>query len=184
MNSLSRLDACQTPHPTVPAFHILSQLYARPGFLLRRAHQISAAVFEDECRNVGLTPAQFGVLSVLRASPGLDQSSLARALGFDKVTVLRVLRGLETRGLIARAPAPASRRNLSISLSAEGLSLLKQAQEPAERAYHRLMAPLNKEQQTQFVDLLQLLTAGLESEARAAFVPPGQDSSEEKTKPK
>lgn len=156
------------------AFHNLSQLYARPGFLLRRAHQISAAVFEDECRSVGLTPAQFGVLSVLRASPGLDQSSLARALGFDKVTVLRVLRGLETRGLIERLPAPANRRNLSISLSDIGLKLLKQAQEPAERAYDRLMGPLDAVQQAQLVELLQLLTSGLEAEARAAFVPSGQ----------
>lgn len=159
----------------MPPFTNLSRLYARPGFLLRRAHQISAAVFEDECRNVGLTPAQFGVLSVLHASPGLDQSSLARALGFDKVTVLRVLRGLETRGLIARAPAPANRRNLSISLSDAGLALLKEAQEPAERAYNRLMGPLDKVQQAQLVDLLQLLTAGLEGEARAAFVPTGQE---------
>ena len=155
----------------VPALSNLTRLYARPGFLLRRAHQISAGVFEDECRSVGLTPAQFGVLSVLRASPGLDQSSLARALGFDKVTVLRVLRGLETRGLIARAPAPASRRNLAISLSHAGLDLLKQAQEPAERAYDRLMAPLNAAQRAQLVDLLKLLTAGLEGEARAPFVP-------------
>jgi len=161
---------------TVPAFHNLAQLYARPGFLLRRAHQISAAVFEDECRVVGLTPAQFGVLSVLRATPGLDQSSLARALGFDKVTVLRVLRGLETRGLIERMPAPSSRRNLSISLSATGLELLKQAQEPADRAYNRLMGPLDKTQRNQLVELLQLLTSGLENEARAAFVPPGQDA--------
>lgn len=160
----------------MPAFINLTRLYARPGFLLRRAHQISAAVFEDECRSVGLTPAQFGVLSVLRASPGLDQSSLARALGFDKVTVLRVLRGLETRGLIARAPAPASRRNLAISLSAEGLTLLKQAQEPADRAYDRLMAPLSKTQRTQLVELLQVLTKGLENEARAAFVPPEREN--------
>jgi hypothetical protein len=43
----------------------LARLYARPGFLLRRAHQISAAVFEDACRDLGLTPAQFGVLTVL-----------------------------------------------------------------------------------------------------------------------
>lgn len=163
----------------MPALHNLSQLYARPGFLLRRAHQISAAVFEDECRSVGLTPAQFGVLSVLRANPGLDQSTLARALGFDKVTVLRVLRGLEARGLITRAPAPASRRNLSISLAAAGLALLKQAQAPAERAYRRLMAPLDKAQQTQLVELLQLLTAGLEGDARAAFVPPGQDADDQ-----
>lgn len=160
----------------MPALHNLSQLYARPGFLLRRAHQISTAVFEDECRAVGLTPAQFGVLSVLRATPGLDQSTLARALGFDKVTVLRVLRGLETRGLIERAPAPASRRNLAVSLSAAGLDLLKQAQQPADRAYVRLMAPLNKTQQGQLLELLQLLTTGLENDARAAFVPPQQEA--------
>jgi len=155
----------------VPAIDQLTQLYARPGFLLRRAHQISAAVFEDECRNVGLTPAQFGVMSVLQASPGLDQSSLARALGFDKVTVLRVLRGLEARGFIVRTPAASSRRSLAISLSDAGRDLLSEAQEPVERAYWRLMAPLNDEQKVQLVSLLQTLTAGLESDARAAFVP-------------
>lgn len=139
--------------------------------MLRRAHQISAAVFEDECRALALTPAQFGVLSVLRASPGVDQSSLARALGFDKVTVLRVLRGLEARGLIARSRLADNRRNLSIALSAAGLSLLDSAQTPAERAYDRLMAPLDTAQKKQLVQLLQLLTDGLENDARAAFVP-------------
>lgn len=150
----------------------LDRLYARPGFLLRRAHQISAAVFEDECREVGLTPAQYGVLTVLQARTGLDQSSLARALGFDKVTMLRVLRGLEARGLVARSPAPANRRNLSISLSPEGAALLQQAETLAERAYQRLMAPLEPPQQAQLIELLQALTGGLEGRARAAFVPP------------
>ncbi len=152
-------------------FNDLSLLYTRPGFLLRRAHQISAAVFEDECRTVGLTPAQFGVLTVLHASPGLDQSSLARALGFDKVTVLRVLRGLEDRGLVKRSPAPDSRRNLAVQLTPEGEVLLNKAQKPAERAYERLMAPLSTEQQMQLVALLQQMTEGLEEHARAAFVP-------------
>jgi len=160
----------------VPAIAQLAQLYARPGFLLRRAHQISAAVFEDECRSVGLTPAQFGVMSVLQAKPGLDQSSLARALGFDKVTVLRVLRGLEARGLIIRTPAAISRRSLAIALSDTGQVLLLQAQEPVERAYQRLMAPLNNEQRVLLMTLLQTLTAGLESDARAAFVPHGSSS--------
>lgn len=150
----------------------LARLYARPGFLLRRAHQISAAVFEDECRSVGLTPAQFGVLTVLQASPGLDQSSLARALGFDKVTVLRVLRGLQARGLVSRSPAPGNKRSLSVALSLEGEKLLKQSQKPAERAYNRLMMPLTSDQQGQLVLLLMELTQGLEDRARAAFVPP------------
>ena len=158
---------------TAHASKHLARMYARPGFLLRRAHQISAAVFEDECKAVGLTPAQFGVLTVLHSSPGLDQSSLARALGFDKVTVLRVLRGLEARGFVERTPAPASRRNLAVMLSPAGNKLLAKAQKPAEMAYHRLMSPLSNEQQMQLVALLQQLTEGLEGHARAAFIPRG-----------
>ena len=150
----------------------LARLYARPGFLLRRAHQISAAVFEDACRDLALTPAQFGVLTVLQAHPGMGQSSLARALGFDKVTVLRVLRGLQTRGLVSRAAAEDNRRNVSVSLTPAGEALLQQAQKPAEKAYKRLMAPLDKQQQEQLLELLQLLTGELEDEARAAFIPP------------
>lgn len=153
----------------------LARLYARPGFLLRRAHQISAAVFEDECRAVGLTPAQFGVLTVVRANPGLDQSSLARALGFDKVTVLRVIRGLETRGLVSRVTSPLSKRHLSISLSPAGTQLLQDAQKPVEQAYNRLMGPLDEAQQARLLELLQLLTTGLEDSARAVFVPPSAD---------
>jgi DNA-binding MarR family transcriptional regulator len=153
----------------------LTRLYARPGFLLRRAHQISAAVFEDECRAVGLTPAQFGVLTVLRTHPGMGQSSLARALGFDKVTVLRVLRGLEARGMVKRGPAPDNKRNMCVNLTPEGQAVLQQAQRPAERAYKRLLSPLDKEQQDQLIHLLQLLTGELEDEARAAFVPPGRN---------
>jgi len=105
----------------------------------------------------------------------MDQSSLARALGFDKVTVLRVLRGLESRGLVQRSPAPTSRRNLAVALSPEGSALLDKAQKPAERAYRRLLAPLSAAQQVALVELLQQLTDGLEHEARAPFVPPGQD---------
>jgi DNA-binding MarR family transcriptional regulator len=169
MDSLNAPSLTVPPIPTPPPR--LSRLYTRPGFLLRRAHQISAAVFESECREFGLTPAQFGVLTVLGAQPALGQSNLARALGFDKVTVLRVLRGLEGRGLVARSPAPDNKRNICASLTAEGMDLLAQAQRPAERAYKRLMAPLAPEQQGQLLQLLQLLTGELEEDARAAFVP-------------
>ena len=156
----------------VPEIASLTRLYSRPGFLLRRAHQISTAVFESECSAVNLTPAQFGVLTVLNAYPGIDQSSLARALGLDKVTMLRVLRVLEPRGLVQRAASPSSRRNLSILLTPEGRKLLKTAQKPAERAYHRLLSPLDTAQQEQLLGLLQLLSNGLDGMARAPFVPP------------
>ena len=77
----------------------IQDLYQRPGFLLRRAHQISASIFEHACADLALTPAQYGVLCVMAEQPGIDQSSLARALAFDKVTVLRVLKGLQDPGI-------------------------------------------------------------------------------------
>jgi len=150
-------------------------MYARPGFLLRRAHQISVAVFEDECRPLQLTPAQFGVLTVLQSHPGLGQTSLARALGFDKVTVLRVLRGLEARGLVERR-AQAGKRHVSVALTRAGRALLERARAPAERAHQRLLAPLSPRQQEEFIAMLQQLTEALEHEARAAFEPPPDEA--------
>jgi DNA-binding MarR family transcriptional regulator len=88
------------------------------------------------------------------------------------VTVLRVLRGLQARGLVSRGPAEDNRRNVCVALTPEGEAMLQQAQRPAEKAYKRLMAPLDREQQEQLLHLLQLLTGELEEEARAAFVPP------------
>ena len=88
--------------------------------------------------------------------------------------MLRVLRGLETRGLVTRAPAPATSAMCRSRSRPTALALLAQAQKPAEKAYKRLLAPLDKAQQAQLVELLQLLTGELEDDARAAFVPPGQ----------
>jgi MarR family transcriptional regulator, lower aerobic nicotinate degradation pathway regulator len=149
----------------------LIDMYERPGFLLRRAHQISAAIFEGSCAELGLTQAQYGALTVLSLEPGIDQTRLARALAFDKVTVLRVLRGLQERGLIAREVSESSRRQMAVRLTPAGARLLKKAELPVHEAYNKLMAPLNTKQREQFIALLQQLTDGLGEEARAAFVP-------------
>lgn len=146
-------------------------LYQRPGFLLRRAHQISAAIFERACADLALTPAQYGVLCVLQQQPGIDQSSLARALAFDKVTVLRVLKGLEDRGLCERLPAQDNRRQRSVRLSAKGKRLLLQADQPVQQAYEVLMSPFNQEEQARLIALLQKLNHELDAQARASFVP-------------
>jgi DNA-binding MarR family transcriptional regulator len=93
----------------------LYDLYQRPGFLLRRTHQISTAVFENACATLTLTPAQYGVLRVLEQEPDLDQTRLARALAFDKVTMMRICKGLEARGRIARRPSTVSRQPSAVA---------------------------------------------------------------------
>jgi DNA-binding MarR family transcriptional regulator len=146
-------------------------MYQRPGFLLRRAHQISASIFESACADVDLTQAQYGALTVLSSEPGIDQSRLARALAFDKVTVLRVLRGLEERGLVSRTMSQTNRRQMVVRLTPAGKRLLKRAESPVQEAYARLMAPLTARQRQDFIQLLHVMTDGLNTEARASFVP-------------
>ena len=151
----------------------LEQLYRRPGFLLRRAHQLSVGIFEAECRDAGLTPAQYGALSVLAGATGIDQSTLSRALGFDRVTTLHVVRGLERRGLLTRAASPAQGRRLELALTDAGRALLVAARTPARRAHERLLSPLDAAEQQTLARLLHKLCAGLEPDARNPVVPPG-----------
>jgi hypothetical protein len=59
----------------------LVSLQARPGFLVRRLHQIGVAIFTDEMADLGITPVQFGAMSIVGMKPGIDQSALGEELG-------------------------------------------------------------------------------------------------------
>jgi len=157
--------------PDRPLFEPLQPMYARPGFLLRRAHQISAAVFESHCAALGLTQAQYGTMTVLANAPGVDQTRLARALAFDKVTVLRVIRGLVDRGLVRRATSVLSRRQLALELTDQGWTVLNAAQSMASAAHQQLVGPLDAKEAKELVRLLQKLNSGLVDSARAPFQP-------------
>ena len=52
-------------------------LAARPGFLIRRLHQIHLSLFADECGAFKVTPVQYSILTAVAAQPGLEQAALA-----------------------------------------------------------------------------------------------------------
>lgn len=170
---LTTSTAIEVTVPRIDPGELLRRLYLRPGFLLRRAHQLSVGIFEEECREIGLTPSQYGVLTVLDLAGASDQSTVARALGFDRVTTMRVVRGLEMRGLLQRAaPAElASRRRLT--LTAEGQQTLAAGRVHAERISKRLLSPLLADERSHLLRLLRKLCGGLEDVARTRVVPPG-----------
>ena len=58
-------------------------LWRRAGFLVRRLHQISVAIFLREMEGLDLTPVQLGALTVVLERPGIDQSALGAELGID-----------------------------------------------------------------------------------------------------
>ncbi|OXR47964.1 MarR family transcriptional regulator [Pusillimonas sp. T2] len=146
---------------------MLEKLYGRPGFLLRRAHQISVALFEHSCKELSLTPAQFGVLYVVNRVSPIDQATLSRCLGFDKVTTLHVVRVLENRGLLSRSQSIKDARKLDIELTSDGQAIFEKAMPLAVQAATQLLKPLTPDQQEVFLELLGVICSDLEGFARA-----------------
>ncbi len=100
--------------------HDLINLCDRPGYLIRRLHQIHVALFLEECREFNLTPVQFAVLTVLVAGETLDQVTIANLIGADRNTVADVIRRLERRGLLDRPPSVSDKRVKLARITAQG----------------------------------------------------------------
>jgi MarR family transcriptional regulator, lower aerobic nicotinate degradation pathway regulator len=127
-------------------------LTRRPGFLLRKAHQVAVAIFMEEAGHLALTPPQHNVLTAVRCCPGWSQADIGRVVGYDRATVGAVLAGLEARGLVRRAAGPGNRK--TVSLTPDGRTLLSTAQKVTERINERVVAGLSEAQRRQLVKLL------------------------------
>ena len=137
----------------------IEDLYRRPGFMIRRAHQIAVSLFLDETGALGITNRQYGILFALKHRPGIDQISIARLLGLDRSTTGMVIRKLEQAGLIGRATGARDRRRASLTLTRAGERLLDRLAVPAQRAQARVLAAFTPAERAQFLALLDKFIA-------------------------
>jgi DNA-binding MarR family transcriptional regulator len=156
----------------------LDALYRRPGFLLRRANQIAEGVFVNEFAAFDLTPAQCGTLIVAQACPGLDQSAIALAMGFDRATMGQILRNLESRGLLVREASEMDARRRHIFITAAAAELLRNAKVALERAQERLLAPYSPAEREQLLALLQRMCDTFNAETRSPLARPELEAAE------
>jgi DNA-binding MarR family transcriptional regulator len=152
--------------PRSDATQTLRDLYRRPGFMIRRAHQMAVAIFLEECRASRLTTTQYGVLLILQRRPAIDQNTLARLLGLDRSTTGLVVRKLAERGLVTRPVRSRDLRRRELRLTAAGATLLKRVGRDAKRAQARLLSPLPARERGRFLDLLEQLTSAFNSTTR------------------
>ena len=71
-------------------------------------------------KDFDFTPGSFGVLTLIRANPGITQVALAAAFGVDKSTMSPVIVRLEKRGLVRREVLASDRRCHALYLRAGG----------------------------------------------------------------
>ena len=143
----------------MPSTIHLHDLSRRPGFLLRRAHQVAVAIFAEEVGRIALTPPQHNVLSAVHAHPGSHQTEVSRIVGYDRATVGAVLAGLEARELIRRAGSADDRRLKTLKLTRRGEQLLVASNAAMERINERIVAPLAPRERKVFIALLAKVAA-------------------------
>ncbi|MBC5785942.1 MarR family transcriptional regulator [Ramlibacter sp. USB13] len=133
-----------------------------PGHLIRRAHQVSWALFMEETAGFDVTPVQFAILSALLEDPGEDQVTLARKVAFDPATFGSVIARLEGRGWVRREADTADRRRKLLWVTAEGAEVAQKMRRAVAKVQQRILEPLSPGDREQLVHLLGKLVDGHE----------------------
>lgn len=132
-------------------------LAARPGFLIRRMHQIHLALFAEECAAFDITPVQYSIMTVVAVQPGLDQITLAYEVGVDRATLANVVARLEKKGVVKRTAGATDKRLKLVYLLPRGTKLLEKMQGAAIRAHERTVEALPPAERAIFITLLSRL---------------------------
>jgi DNA-binding MarR family transcriptional regulator len=145
----------------------LVSLWSRPGFLVRRLHQIGVSIFTEEMADLVLTPVQFGAMSIIGVNPGIEQSALGVQLGIDRANVADVVARLAKSGLLLREISPVDRRAKNMYLTERGREVVVEANRRFKRVQDLLLSPLKARDRAIFVDLLLELIKANNSLGRA-----------------
>jgi DNA-binding MarR family transcriptional regulator len=114
------------------------------GYLLRQAHAASRLKMERTLSDLGVTPPQFVVLTMLKAYPGLSGADLARVSLLTPQTVGVIIRNLERSGSIRKVPHPVHGRVLMWTLTRHGVALLGKCRRLVLALERRLRAGLSR----------------------------------------
>jgi len=153
--NLSKPAAARDIRAQLRAARSRSPLFGRPGFLIRRLHQLHCSLFIEETRGYDITPVQYSLMTALAAGGELEQNSLALEIGLERSSVAEVVPRLQRRGLLQRRRSPDDGRVKLIRLTRKGGTLLRRMAGAVQRAHDRTIDRLGPLQRDWF--LLQLI---------------------------
>lgn len=142
-----------------------------PGNFIRRLQQISVAAFLQETEAFGITPVQYAALHCVLLNPGIDQRTLAGAIGQDASTTTGVIDRLESRALMTRLPSPTDRRARCLDITEAGRQLLQEVTPAVLRAQEVILQPLPERDRAEFMRMIEALVTGNNALSRAPRVP-------------
>src|SRR5215813_11478561 len=95
------------------------------GYLLRQASAAFRGAMDRALGDLGVTPPQFTVLTMIVAYPGVSGADLARLAFLTPQTINVIVRNLVRAGAIEKSPHAEHGRILRLNATTKGQALLK-----------------------------------------------------------
>jgi DNA-binding MarR family transcriptional regulator len=126
----------------------------QPAFLLAQLGAHAASQFAERLGVLELTPADAGILRMLRAEAGLSQQELAARLRIHPSRLVAILDNLEKRGFVERKANSEDRRLYSLHLTQAGVETLEKVGSVARKHQDALLSSISLEERNTLAILL------------------------------
>ncbi len=123
------------------------------GYVLSDVARLMRTVFDRRVRDIGLTRAQWLVLTRLYRRPGASQTELAVMLEIDRASAGRMLDRMEKNGWVERHADSEDRRINRLYLTDDARRAHKAMWAIAEATVDDALAPLSEREREQFTRL-------------------------------
>ncbi len=125
------------------------------GYNTRRATLVIVADFMAQMQPFDLSTVEFSVLSLIRHNPGITSRQICTALNILPPNLVGLLKRIEKRELITRAPHLTDGRAIGLSLTAAGSSLIQAAEKTAASSDAHFLSKLSTSEQEVLKKLLK-----------------------------
>jgi len=137
------------------------------GYVLSDVARLIRTVFDRRVRGIGLTRAQWLVLTRLYRRPGASQTELADMLEIDRASAGRMIDRMQKNGWVERRADSEDRRINRLYLTADARRAHKETWTIAEDTVDDALAPLSAAERDQFTRLAARVKVQLQSMAGA-----------------
>lgn len=131
------------------------------GSIIADTSRLMRRSFDARARAIGVTRAQWQVLSTLRRHEGINQGGLAEQLDVEPITVCRMVDRLQEADLVERRPDAADRRSWRLYLTPRAHQLLEQLRPLAEELIEEALAGLAEGDREALTQLMLQVRANL-----------------------
>jgi len=131
------------------------------GFLLNDVARLLRTAYDRRIRELGLTRAQWWVLTHVFRAEGITQTELAEVLEVEKPTLGRLVDRLEAKGWVRRTHDARDRRVWRVRLTKEVEPALRTMRTIAAELRRDALAGLSAAERERFVDSLLAIKSNL-----------------------